>query len=168
MERLTCQCSRHCRNSAESTAAFRHFVQICRPLRTRDVLTRHAVRAVCCAQRAWSALWAWPRDDASSVVGLDLSHAFCIDIFSRQCTHLLVTAFSFLLFFTTRFNSSFVWFSASLSAPLISFSCLVEACGTSSVVLTVAWISFAAQKGYHLAVSACWNQSSTKNRASET
>ena len=43
-----------------------------------------------------SALWAWPRDDASSVVGLDLSHAFCIDIFSRQCTHL--TRHSFLIF----------------------------------------------------------------------
>ena len=35
----------------------------------------------------WSALWARPRDDASSVVGLDLSRAFCLDIFSRQCTH---------------------------------------------------------------------------------
>ena len=28
-----------------------------------------------------SALWARPRDDASSVVGLDFSHAFCFDIF---------------------------------------------------------------------------------------
>ena len=28
-----------------------------------------------------SALWARPRDDASSVVGLDMSHAFCIDFF---------------------------------------------------------------------------------------
>ena len=52
-----------------------------RPLRTRDVLTRHAVRLVCCAHRLLSALWARPRDDASSVVGLDLSHAFLMDIF---------------------------------------------------------------------------------------
>ena len=83
MKHLTCQCSRHCQDSAESTPTFRNSIQICRPLRTRDVLTRHAVSAVCCAHRLLSALWARPRDDASSVVGLDLSHAFLMDIFKQ-------------------------------------------------------------------------------------
>ena len=58
VKHLSCLCSRHCRDSAESTATFRNSLQICRPLRTRYVLTRHAVRSVCCAHRVWSAMWA--------------------------------------------------------------------------------------------------------------
>ena len=164
MKHLICQCSRHCRDSAESTATCRNSTQICRPLRPRGVFTRHAVRSVCFTQRVWSALWARPRDDASSVAGLDLSHAFFDDVYYANALNNSSTV-SFFCSLTTHFNSCwFVWFSAWLSAPLISFSCLVEARGPSSVVLTVAWISFAARNGYYLAVSVCWNQSSTTNR----
>ena len=155
VKHLSCLCSRHCRDSAESTATFRNSLQICRPLRTRYLLTRHAVRSVCCAHRVWSAM---------SVVGLDLSRAFCIDIFSRQCTHL--TRHSFLIFIVFHHQ-------------LQQFVCLVFRLAVRSAHLffmlrrgarrasSDAWISFAARKVYHLAVCACWNQSSTKNRATE-
>ena len=105
-------------------------------------------------------LWARPRDDAGSVGGLDLSHAFL---------HLYSQFSSFLLFFTTRFNCCwFVWFSAYLSALLISFSSLVEARRASlgSAHCRMDFVCGSTRGTTWL--SLCWNQSSTKNRASGT
>ena len=84
-----------------------------------------------------SALWARPRDGASSVVGLDMSHAFCIDFFTP--VHSL-TRHSFLIFVVFHHPLQqlvcLVFLLAVRSAHL--FSCLVEARRAASVVLTVA------------------------------
>ena len=114
----------------------------------------------------WSALWARPRDDAGSVVGLDLGHAFGTDIFHASA---LTNSSQFSHFCCLSPLASTVvgLLGFPPSCPLRS-SLFHASRGASSVMLTEAWISLAAQQGHHLAVSVCWNQSSTKNRASET
>ena len=60
-----------------------HFETPCRPVdpyeRVTYSLAMRFVQFVVLTEL--SALWARPRDDTSSVVGLDFSHAFCLDIF---------------------------------------------------------------------------------------
>ena len=169
MKHLTCQCSRHCRDSAESTATFRNSIQICRPLRTRDVFTRHAVRSVRCAQRVWSALWARPEMMRARWLDLTWVMHFLM-MFIAQMHSLARHSFLIFVVFHHSLQQLLVCLVFLASCPLRSslFPCLVEARGASSVVLTIAWISLAGQKEYHLAVSVCWNQSSTKNRANGT
>ena len=82
----------------------------------------------------WAALWALPRHDASSVVGLEFES--CSSQFSHFCCFSPPAA-------TLVGLSGFP--PAVRSTHL--FSCLVEARGASSVVLTVAWISLALAKG---------------------
>ena len=136
-----------------------------RPLRTRDVLTRHAVRLVCCAHRLLSALWARPRDDAGSVVGLDLSHAFCIDIFHASA---LTNSSQFSHFCCLSPLASTVGLSGfPPSCPLCSslFHASLRRAARPR------WCSLS--HGFRLRLakgttwpSLCWNQSSTKSRAS--
>ena len=147
-----------------------HFETPCRPVdpyeRVTYSLAMQFVQFVVLTE--WSALWARPRDDASSMVGLDLSHAFCIDIFHASA---LINSSQFSHFCCFSPPASTVGLSGfPLSCQLRSslFHASLRRVARPRLCSLSHGFRLRLKKGYHLAVSACWNQSSTKNRAGET